>query len=133
MSTLNCDIVTPEAKFYSDQASFVVLPGLEGDMGIYEKHEPVVTSLRPGKVKVVSLDEKDELNFAVIGGFAQIDGQNVEILSTKTVDLSTCNREDVESELSSLQSAFDGFAADDPKRANTELLIKWNELLLSYL
>lgn len=49
---LQCEIVTPESKLYSDEAHFVVIPASEGEMGIFAKHEPVVTTLKSGTVRV---------------------------------------------------------------------------------
>ena len=56
MTKFACDIVTPEAKFYSDEVHFVVVPGSEGEMGFLYDHVPLVSTLADGVVRV----QKDE-------------------------------------------------------------------------
>ena len=50
MTKFACDIVTPEAKFYSDEVHFVVVPGSEGEMGFLYDHVPLVSTLADGVV-----------------------------------------------------------------------------------
>ena len=83
MTKFACDIVTPEAKFYSDEVHFVVVPGSEGEMGFLYDHEPLVSTLADGVVRV----QKDEggpfKEFAVEGGYVQVSGDKVIILADK--------------------------------------------------
>jgi len=46
--TLRLEIVTPEAKAFSEDVEMVVLPGTDGELGIYPQHVPVLTTLKPG-------------------------------------------------------------------------------------
>ena len=81
MTKFACDIVTPEAKFYSDEVHFVVVPGSEGEMGFLYDHVPLVSTLADGVVRV----QKDEggpfKEFAVEGGY--VSGDKVIILADK--------------------------------------------------
>lgn len=83
MTKFACDIVTPEAKFYSDEVHFVVVPGSEGEMGFLYDHVPLVSTLADGVVRV----QKDEggpfKEFAVEGGYVQVSGDRVIILADK--------------------------------------------------
>ena len=83
MTKFACDIVTPEAKFYSDEVHFVVVPGSEGEMGFLYDHVPLVSTLADGVVRV----QKDEggpfKEFAVEGGYVQVSGDKVIILADK--------------------------------------------------
>ena len=51
-ATLRLEIVTPESKAYSDDVEFVVLPAVEGEMGVYPMHVPLMTQLHPGELIV---------------------------------------------------------------------------------
>src|SRR6266513_2502844 len=53
MATLRLEIVTPERIAYAEDVEMVTLPGSEGELGVYPKHVPVLTILRPGEVRVV--------------------------------------------------------------------------------
>ena len=50
--TLRLEIVTPEAKAYSEDVEMVVLPGTDGELGVYPQHVPVLTTLKPGELRV---------------------------------------------------------------------------------
>ena len=53
MATLKLEIVTPEEKIYSEDVEMVTLPGSEGELGVYPKHVPLLTTLKPGELRVV--------------------------------------------------------------------------------
>ena len=53
MATLKLEIVTPEEKIYSEDVEMVTLPGSEGELGVYPKHVPLLTTLVPGELRVV--------------------------------------------------------------------------------
>ena len=78
-NTLQLQIVTPEAQTFSDQVEMVTLPGVEGEMGVYPNHVPLMTQLIPGEI-VVRKDGKDFF-LAVGEGFVEITGQRVAILT----------------------------------------------------
>src|SRR6185369_12794529 len=79
MATLKLEIVTPEAKVYSEDVDMVTLPGVEGEMGIYPMHVPLMTQLVAGEVAVRK--EGHELFLVVGDGFVQITGDRVAILT----------------------------------------------------
>src|SRR5256884_7673548 len=70
MATLKLEIVTPEEKIYSEDVDMVTLPGSEGELGIYPKHVPVLTTLKPGELRVVK--DGRETVMAVGEGFVEI-------------------------------------------------------------
>ena len=71
---LTFELVTPEASAATIDATMVVVPGAEGDMGVLEDHAPTVSSLRPGVVSVNGTDGGDT-GYFVAGGFAEITGE----------------------------------------------------------
>jgi F-type H+-transporting ATPase subunit epsilon len=78
-TTLKLEIVTPDAKTYSDDVDMVTLPGVEGEMGIYPNHVPLMTQLAGGEI-IVRKDGRD-MFLAVGEGFVEITGDRVAILT----------------------------------------------------
>ena len=76
--TLRLEIVTPEARAYSDDVELVVLPAVEGEMGVYPNHIPLITQLKPGEL-VVTKDGK-QIHLAVGEGFVEVTGAKVSVL-----------------------------------------------------
>jgi len=82
-NTLKLEIVTPEAKTYSEDVEMVTLPAVEGEMGIYPQHVPLVTQIVPGEIMV----RKDGRDFflAVGEGFVQITAERVAIMADMAI------------------------------------------------
>src|SRR5713226_7794438 len=70
MATLKLEIVTPEAKTYSDDVDMVVIPGVEGELGVLPQHVPLMTQLKPGELKITKQGQDSYL--AVGEGFVEI-------------------------------------------------------------
>ena len=90
MATLKLEVVTPEAIAYSEDVDFVVLPGSEGELGVYPRHVPILTALKPGELRV--LKDGRETVLAVGEGFVEIKGDAVSVLtdmalSSEQIDL----------------------------------------------
>jgi F-type H+-transporting ATPase subunit epsilon len=82
-ATIKLEIVTPEAKTYSEDVDMVTLPGVEGEMGIYPQHVPLLTQVSAGEV-VVRKGGQDY--FLAIGeGFVEITGERVAILTDMAI------------------------------------------------
>ena len=83
MATLKLEIVTPEAKTYSEDVDMITLPGIDGEMGIYPQHVPLMTQVVAGEV-IVRKGGQD--HFLAIGeGFAEITGDHVAILTDMAI------------------------------------------------
>jgi F-type H+-transporting ATPase subunit epsilon len=83
MATLKLEIVTPEAQIYSEDVDMVTLPGIEGEMGIYPMHVPLMTQIAPGEI-VVRKNGQDH-HLAVGEGFVEITGDRVAIMSDMAI------------------------------------------------
>ena len=82
-NTLKLEIVTPEAKVYSDDVDMVTLTGSEGEMGILPQHMPLMTQLVAGEIIV---NKGKETFFLAVGdGFVQITGDRVSILTDMAI------------------------------------------------
>ena len=82
-SQLKLEIVTPESKTYSEDVDMVTLPGVEGEMGIFPNHIPLMTQVSAGEV-VARRNGQDEY-LAVGEGFVEITGDRVAILTDMAV------------------------------------------------
>src|SRR5258706_15803328 len=66
--TIHVDVVSAEAAIYSGEAEFVVLPGEAGELGIYPKHTPLITRIKPGSVRIKPAGGgEEELGFVAAG------------------------------------------------------------------
>lgn len=83
MPTLKLEIVTPEARTFSEDVDMVTLPGVEGEMGIYPKHVPLMTQIKAGEVAVKKGGH--EYHLAVGEGFVEITGERVAILTDMAI------------------------------------------------
>src|SRR6058998_4288119 len=82
-ATLKLEIVTPEAKTYSEDVEMVTLPGVEGELGIYPMHVPLMTQIVPGEL-VVRKEGRDYF-LAVGEGFVEITGERVAIMTDMAI------------------------------------------------
>jgi F-type H+-transporting ATPase subunit epsilon len=82
-ATLKLEIVTPEAKTYSDDVEMVTLPGVEGEMGIYPQHVPLLTQIAAGEI-VVRKDGREHY-LAVGDGFVEITGDHVSVMTDMAI------------------------------------------------
>ncbi len=84
-ATLKLEIVTPEAKIFSDDVEMVSLTGIDGDMGIYPDHMPLMTQLVAGEV--IARKNASDISLAVGDGFIQVTKDRVAILTDMAVKL----------------------------------------------
>jgi F-type H+-transporting ATPase subunit epsilon len=82
-NTLKLEIVTPEAKIYSEDVEMVTLPGIEGEMGVYPMHVPLMTQLTAGELVV---RQGGQNHFLAIGeGFVEITGERVAVMTDMAI------------------------------------------------
>lgn len=79
-NSLQCDIVSVEASIFSGKVSHIVVPGSEGEMGVYPGHEPLLTRLAPGPVEV-SLESGEQQVYYVSGGVLEVQPDSVSVLA----------------------------------------------------
>ena len=82
-NTLKLEIVTPDAKVYSEDVDMVTLPGVEGEMGIFPMHVPLMTQLVAGEIGVRKGGQ--EFFLAVGEGFVEVTGESVSILTDMAI------------------------------------------------
>ena len=102
--TLKLEIVTPEEKIYSEDVDMVTLPGTEGELGVYPKHVPVLTTLKPGELRVIK--DGRETAMAVGEGFVEIKSDGVSVLTDMALEPEKIDLAAAEKAVASAQAAM---------------------------
>ncbi len=84
MNTIRVDVVSAESSIFSGDARFVALPGEAGELGIYPRHTPLITRIRPGSVRIEMADGSEEFVF-VAGGILEVQPNHVTVLSDTAI------------------------------------------------
>ena len=83
--TIHVDVVSAEEQIYSGEAEFVVLPGIEGELGVYPRHTPLFTEIRPGAVRIKLPNTAEEEFVFVQGGFLEVQPTKVTVLADTAI------------------------------------------------
>ena len=97
-------IVTPEGKTFDGDVEQVVMPGVEGQLGILPGHVPLLTAIQPGELDLEACTRGDEIS--VGGGFAEVTGERVTILTDMAVKPEDIDEHAVEKALESAKKAL---------------------------
>jgi F-type H+-transporting ATPase subunit epsilon len=81
--TLKLEIVTPDGTVYSEAVDMVTLPGVEGQMGVYPRHVPLMSQMIPGEI-IVRKDGQDYF-LAVGEGLIEVTGDSVSLLTDMAI------------------------------------------------
>ncbi|MFU8865404.1 MAG: F0F1 ATP synthase subunit epsilon [Rhodobacterales bacterium] len=90
--TMQFDLVSPERRLASMAVSQVQIPGADGDLTAMPDHAPLITTLRPGLLRVSS--PQGDASYVVTGGFAEITGEGASVLAEKAMPVSEATAED---------------------------------------
>jgi F-type H+-transporting ATPase subunit epsilon len=112
MSTIHVDVVSAEESIFSGEAKFVALPGEAGELGIYPRHTPLITRIKPGSVRIEKADGTEEFVF-VAGGILEVQPHCVTVLSDTAI-----RGKDLDDEKANAAKAA---AEEAVKNAKTEL------------
>lgn len=85
MSVMQVEVVSNEQNIYSGEASFVVVPTLTGELGIYPRHEPIMSLVRPGVLRLTLPDQAEEILVAVSGGLLEVQPDKLTVLADVAV------------------------------------------------
>ena len=110
-ATLKLEIVTPDALVYSEDVEMVTLSGIDGDMGIYPQHMPVMTQLVAGEV--IARKGLENIHLAVGDGFVQITGGRVAILTDMAVKAENIDEAAAEQALQKAQARLSQKLSDE--------------------
>ena len=84
-NTIHIDVVSAEESIFSGEAEFVVLPDEAGELGIYPRHTPLITRIKPGAVRIKPADGGDEQLIFVAGGILEVQPRVVTVLADTAI------------------------------------------------
>ena len=122
----NFKVVTPEKTYLEGEASMVVLPGIEGDLGILPDHSNIITSIRPG---FVNIDSIDNYKFFVEEGFIKFSKNELLVVAVGIVDKEEVNNDLLNEKIEQLLGQIEG--ADEKNKSKIQNKIDCLKLLLN--
>ena len=84
-ATIHVDVVSAEESVYSGEAEFVVLPGEAGELGIYPRHTPLITRIKPGAVRIKPAGGGEEQLIFVAGGILEVQPKVITVLADTAI------------------------------------------------
>jgi F-type H+-transporting ATPase subunit epsilon len=127
---LTLEIVTPEAKVYSDTIDSVVVPTVEGEIGVLPGHIPLLTQVAHGELRVTKGSTTQWL--AVGGGFAQIDGDRVRVLAEHAITEEKIDEHAVEAALKKAEDELKAAKDMDPQQyEHLQSLVRYSGVQLA--
>ena len=123
----NFKLVTPEKIYLEGDAQMVVLPGAEGDLGVLPNHSNIITSLRPGIIKVTNSDQTQSL--FVEEGFIKFSNNELLVIAVGLDEEAALNNDFINNKIENYSSALD--AADETQKMKIQKKIDSLKLLLN--
>ena len=123
----NYKLVTPEKIYLEGDAQMVVLPGAEGDLGVLPNHSNIITSLRPGIIKVTNSDQTQSL--FVEEGFIKFSNNELLVIAVGLDEETALNNDFINDKIENYSSALD--AADEAQKMKIQKKIDSLKLLLN--
>ena len=84
-ATIHVDVVSAEESIYSGEAEFVVLPGEAGELGIYPRHIPLITRIKPGALRIKPAGGGEEQLIFVAGGILEVQPKVITVLADTAI------------------------------------------------
>jgi F-type H+-transporting ATPase subunit epsilon len=113
--TFKFELVTPERMALSQDATQVLVPGMEGEFTVLPGHAPVISALRPGVIEVTLAESGETERIFVKGGFAEVDADRVTVLAERAMAVAQMSADVVTAELETAEAEL-AAAADDASR-----------------
>ena len=110
------ELVSPERLLLSEQVDMVVVPGAEGDFGVLPRHAPLISTLRPGVIRVFEGREVKQRIF-VAGGFAEVTSERCTVLAEEAVPVRDIDPAAIEQQLKDLGEDLAEAKSDEEKAA----------------
>ena len=84
-ATIHVDVVSAEESIFAGEAEFVVLPGEAGELGIYPRHTPLITRIRPGTVEITPAGGGEKQLIFVAGGILEVQPKVITVLADTAI------------------------------------------------
>ncbi|HEY8903830.1 MAG TPA: ATP synthase F1 subunit epsilon [Chthoniobacterales bacterium] len=121
MATLKLEIVTPEAKVFSDDVDYVLIPGAEGELGIYPEHTPLLTQLAAGEL--IATTGGVEQRLAIGEGFVEITQTSVSVLTDMAVNETDIDEAAVQEAIRRAQESIRNEKLHDEELATVQAML----------
>jgi F-type H+-transporting ATPase subunit epsilon len=123
-NTIHVDVVSAEESIFSGEAEFVALPGEAGELGIYPKHAPLITRIKPGAVRIrIPGQAEDEFVF-VAGGILEVQPDVVTVLADTAIRGADLDESKAAEAKKNAEEAMANAKSDlDLARAQSELVV----------
>ena len=122
MATIQFDLVSPERKLASLEASEIQIPGSDGDFTAMAEHAPVLTTLKPGLLSVKV--GNDLMEYIVTGGFVEISGSNASVLAEEALPRNEVDTSVIEGLIEKATIALEDVTADNKDDAEKRLAVR---------
>ena len=123
MNTIHVDVVSAEESIFSGDARFVALPGEAGELGIYPRHTPLITRIKPGSVRIEMPNGSEEFVF-VAGGILEVQPDCVTVLSDTAIRGADLDDQKAQEARQAAEEALKNAKSEiDIARAQSELAI----------
>lgn len=128
MNNFKLDVVSAHESMYSGEIKFVVIPGEEGELGIYPGHIPLITRIKPGSVRFNNSENEQEI-IVVAGGILEVQPTMVTVLADTAIRANDIDQERVEEAKKIAEAKLKNNADEiDLARAHAELAFAIAEL-----
>ena len=84
-NTVHIDVVSAEASIFSGEAAFVVAPASAGEVGIYPNHAPMITTVKPGALRIQLADTAEEVVIFISGGLLEVQPGMITVLADTAI------------------------------------------------
>tara|TARA_B100001121_G_C18432601_1_gene499935 strand:+ start:163 stop:609 length:447 start_codon:yes stop_codon:yes gene_type:complete len=106
INSFKLEIVSVEESLFSGSARFVVVPGIDGELGIFPNHTPLLTKIKPGTLKFMEIDASQETFFFVAGGFLEVQPAIVTVLADIVVRGDAIDQERAEESMNNAKKSI---------------------------
>ncbi|VAV86478.1 ATP synthase epsilon chain [hydrothermal vent metagenome] len=118
---LNFELVSPEKLLMSAEVETVVIPGSEGDFGVFVNHAPVLSTMRPGIIDITEADGKKQRIF-VRGGFAEVNPLGLTVLAEQAINMDDLDAAAIAQEVTNAEEDVADAKSDDKRQKAQETL-----------
>ena len=119
MDKFKLEFVTPEKQILSDDVEQVILPGTEGEFTILANHSPIISSLRPGFIKIFNGEVNESIDYFVTEGFVDMTSTELTILAQESIERGNLDKPKVNSFIESYKNQINKTNDEEKKNKYT--------------
>jgi F-type H+-transporting ATPase subunit epsilon len=124
------DIVTPDQRLFSGEATFVAAPAADGEIGFMERAAPLMSTLKLGEVRVATEGNAAPRRFAVASGYLESDGRKIVVLANRAIDIATVDTEFARERIAANEKRLAEATTGDSRAVFYQEEIAWQQHLL---